>query len=780
VAAVWRWLVVAGSGRRELLVSRGWVQAVVLTFLFGFLVLGIMGYGTYSGQPPIPEKVVDPAGKTVFTGEDVREGQKVFLRNGLMEYGSVFGHGGYLGPDYTADYLHRSALAVRNHYGGKSSDRAAARTVDDFKQNRYDPETQALEFTGAQAAAFGEVAGYYGRYFGEPTTRYGLRPEAITDPTEIEQLTAFFAWSAWAAAAERPGKDYSYTNDWPPEPLVGNEATGNTVVWSVISLIALLGGLGLLFGAIGRWSFLGWQGRDQQRLSFRTPGDVALTPAQRVCAYFFLVMAALFLIQTLVGAASEHYRADVASFFGLDLARILPFNVVRTWHVQLSIFWTATSFLAAGIFLAPMIAGREPRGQKWLAYGLLGALAIVVFGSLIGEFAGIHGWMGGLWAWFGNQGYEYLDLGRFWQILLSVGLFFWVVILFRAMRGRLRNERLGNMPWMFFLAALAIPAFYAVGLLARPDASFPTADYWRFMVVHLWVEDFLELFTTVMVAYIFVLLGVVSERVALTVIFLDIVLYSVGGVVGTLHHLYFSGTPASAMALGAFFSAAEVIPLTFLTFEAWSFLQLGANQESRSRTPFPHRWAVMFLVAVGFWNFLGAGILGFLINLPIVSYYEIGTALTAAHAHGAMMGVYGMLAAGFAVFCLRYLIPEERWSERAAKWSFWSLNIGLAWMIFATLFPLGILQLYESVNTGYFQARSLEYVTNPTNALIEWLRLPGDALFIVGGVLPLLYLCYLGVRHTVPHVTMEEPEDILFTEISEPAESAGPAGPGRR
>ena len=766
---------VEGSGRRGLLVSRGWVQAVVLTLLFGFLVLGIMGYGTYSGQPPIPEKVVDPAGSTVFTGEDIKEGQKVFLRNGLMEYGSVFGHGGYLGPDYTADYLRRSALSVREDYGGSDSDRATSRTVEDFKNNRYDPGTRTLTFTDAQAVAFEKVADHYGRYFGESTTRYGLRPGAITDPTEIKQLTAFFGWSAWAAAAERPGKGYSYTNDWPPEPLVGNEATGNTVVWSVISLIALLGGLGLLFGAVGRWSFLGWQGRDQQSLSFRSPGDVALTPAQRVCAYFFLVMAALFLIQTFVGAASEHYRADVASFFGFDLARILPFNIVRTWHVQLSIFWTATSFLAAGIFLAPMIAGREPRGQKWLAYGLLGALAIVVFGSLIGEFLGIHGWMGGLWSWFGNQGYEYLDLGRFWQILLSLGLFFWVVMLFRAMRGRLRNERLGNMPWMFFLAALAIPAFYAVGLLARPDASFPTADYWRFMVVHLWVEDFLELFTTVMVAYIFVLLGVVSERVALTVIFLDIVLYSVGGVVGTLHHLYFSGTPASAMALGAFFSAAEVIPLTFLTFEAWSFLQLGAHQESRSRAPFPHRWAVMFLVAVGFWNFLGAGILGFLINLPIVSYYEIGTALTAAHAHGAMMGVYGMLAAGFAVFCLRYLIPGERWPERAAKWSFWCLNLGLAWMIFATLFPLGVLQLYESVNAGYFEARSLEYVTNPTNALIEWLRLPGDVLFIVGGVLPLLYLCYLGVRHTVPLVTMEEPEELLFTEIVEP-EPAEPRG----
>jgi nitric oxide reductase subunit B len=182
---------------------------------------------------------------------------------------------------------------------------------------------------------------------------------------------------------------------------------------------------------------------------------------------------------------------------------------------------------------------------------------------------------------------------------------------------------------------------------------------------------------------------------------------------------------------------------------------------------------VMFLVAVGFWNFLGAGIFGFLINLPIISYYQIGTALTANHGHAAMMGVYGMLAAGLALFCLRYLIPEERWSDRAAKISFWSLNVGLAWMCFATLFPLGILQLYESVSRGYFEARALEYITNDTNALLEWLRLPGDVVFIAGGALPLLYICYLGVRHTVPRITMEEPEDILFAEITEP-ETIGP------
>jgi nitric oxide reductase subunit B len=754
--------------RRELLVSRVWVQAVALVLLFGFFVLGLLAYRTYQAQPPIPLRVVDPDGREVFTGADVEAGQKLFLRYGLMQYGSIFGHGAYLGPDYTADYLHRAALAVQESYGGERSDVARTRTVEDFRTNRYSEDTKTLELTQAQAAAFAKVRDHYAEFFGRDSNANGLRREAIADAEHIHRLTAYFAWSAWAASAERPGHNYTYTNNWPPEPLVDNKPTANVIVWSVLSLIALLGGIGILFAAFGRWRVLGWHGREQATLSFRNPGEVALTPAQRATAWFFFVMAALFLVQTMVGAASQHYRADVADFFGVNLAAWFPFNLMRTWHVQLAIFFVATSYVAAGIFLAPMIARREPKGQHLLAFGLLGALALVVGGSMLGELVGIHGWTSGAAEWFGNQGFEYLDLGRFWQILLSLGIFAWVFMLWRVLRTRLRHEHKGNMPWLFFFAALAIPVFYAVGLLARDDSTFTTADFWRFWVVHLWVEDFLELFTTVMVAYIFVLLGVVTQRIALTVIYLDIVLYSMGGVIGTMHHLYFSGEPAEHMALGAFFSAAEVIPLTFLTVEAWSFLQLGARQESRSATPFPHRWAVMFLVAVGFWNFLGAGIFGFLINLPIVSYYEIGTALTANHGHAAMMGVYGMLAVGLALFCLRYLIPQERWSDRAAQVSFWSLNLGLAWMVFATLFPLGIRQLYESVNTGYYDARTLEFLTNDTNALIEWIRLPGDVLFIGGGVLPLLYLCWLGVRHTVKQVTLEEPEDILFTEITEP------------
>ena len=772
----------ATGARREFLISKAWFQAALLVMLFGFFVLGLLAYRTYMEQPPVPGRVVGENGDVLFTGKDISRGQQVFLHNGLMEYGSVFGHGAYLGPDYTADYLRRSSDLVQASFGGPDSDRAVQQTIEELRTNRYDEGADTLTFTARQGAAFRSLVRHYSDFFSDPTTQHGLRPDAITDRTELRQLTAFFAWTAWAAAANRPGHDYSYTNNWPPEPRVDNTPTANVIVWSVLSLIALLGGIGLLFAAFGRWGRnLGWHGREQATLSFRSPGDVALTPAQRATAWFFFVMAALFLLQTSFGAASQHYRADIGSFFGIDLAQVFPYNLMRTWHVQLAIFWVATSFVAAGIFLAPMIARREPKHQGKLAFALLGALAVVVFGTLIGSFLGIHGVLEDTATnWFGLQGFEYLDLARFWQVLLSLGLVVWVVMLFRVLRRRLAGEHPGNMPWLFFLAACAIPAFYAVGLIARTGDNFTTTEFWRFWVVHLWVEDFLELFTTAMVAYMFVLLGVVREKVALTVVFLDIILYSVGGVIGTMHHLYFSGEPAEHMALGAFFSAAEVIPLTFLTVEAWSFLQLGAQQESRSATPFPHRWAVMFLVSVGFWNFLGAGIFGFLINLPIVSYYEIGTALTANHGHAAMMGVYGMLALGLAMFCLRYLIPAERWPEKWARICFWGTNLGLAWMCFATLLPLGILQLYESVDSGYWEARELEFLTNDTNTLIEWLRLPGDIVFIAAGALPALYIAYLGVRYTVKPATLDEPGDeILFTEIHKTTTGRRRGGRGR-
>ncbi len=757
--------------RSELNLSKGWIQGIALVMVFGFFVMGMLAARTYTDSMPLPDRVVGQDGQTVYTADEVTAGQQIFLRRGLQQYGSIVGHGGYLGPDYTAEYLRLSADDIKQSLTDAGTQDPSQATSDMLRENRYDEDTGELVFTPEQVAAFDSIEQHYADFFGEDSTKYGLIPKAITDDQEIHELTAFFSWTAWAAAAERPGHSYSYTNNWPSEPRVDNGPTADIVVWSGLSLVALLGGLGGLFALYGRWSRqIGWHATEQPALAFRQPGEVEITPAQKVTAYFFFVVAVLFLGQSLLGGAIEHYRADLASFFGIDLARVLPFNLARTWHVQLSLFWTAASFLAAGVFLAPIISGREPRKQHLLTWGLLVAVAIVVFGSLAGEAISVFGvdWAKG--SIFFDQQWEYLDLPRFWQALLVVGLFLWIAIVYRAIRSRLKTEHPLNMPWLFFYAGLAIPAFYAVGMLASTGSHLTVAEFWRFWVVHLWVEDFLELFTTVMVAYIFVMLGVVRRRIAIQIIFLDVILYSAGGVLGTMHHLYFSGTPVEHMALGAFFSALEVIPLTFLTVEAWTFLQLGSRQQTRSSAPFPHRWAVMFLVAVGFWNFVGAGIFGFLINLPIVSYFQIGTALTANHAHGAMMGVYGMMAVGLALFALRYIVPASRWPDRLAKLSFWSLNVGLAWMVFVTLLPLGVLQLWHSVNDGYYEARTLGYLTEPGNAVLEWMRMPGDFVFILGGVLPFLWITWLGVRHGIKPTTDVLPPETLFVE--EHAEAA--------
>jgi len=737
-----------------MVVSRWWAQVALLTFLVGFTVLGWMAYRVHAEHPPVPGKVVNEDGETVFTGRDILSGQHVFRKYGLMQHGTIFGHGAYLGPDFTAEYLHRAAETMLAFYAGtpqrEPSPADRQRVEQEMKRNTWDAEADTVTYTPGQVHAWRTMADYYTAWFGPPDRQEGLRRPSITDPQEIRDLTCYLSWAAWACSTLRPGTNYSYTNNWPEEPLVGNRPTGQVLLWSALSLVALLCGTGAVFFFFGRYSWLGWHGEPRDRehkVTFSNPGEVSLTESQRMTAWYFLVVAGLFLGQGVLGGANAHYHAEAGGIFGRIVADWLPYNLTRTWHVQLALFFIVASYLAMGIFIAPMIARREPKHQGQLALIMFIALVGVVVASLLGEAASIKGYFGlkGPWFWIGNQGWEYLDLGRLWQILLVLGMVLWLLIVVRGIGPSLRGEHPGNMPYLFLYSSLSIPLFYAMGMVVGKNTNFAVADFWRFWVVHLWVEDFLELFTTIMVAYIFVLLGVVPVVVATTVVYLDIILYSVGGVVGTLHHAYFSGAPAIHMSLGAFFSAMEVIPLVLLTYEAYQFMQLGTPAEEKtmlgtSSRAFPHKWAVMFLIAVGFWNFLGAGVFGFLINLPIVSYYEIGTQFTANHGHAALMGVYGMLAIGFFMFVARYFIPQDRMTDRIMGLSFWSLNLGLAAMVFVNLVPIGFLQLQDSLQNGYWHARAADFYARPQVHLLEWARLPGDLLFIVGGIGPVVYL----------------------------------------
>jgi nitric oxide reductase subunit B len=455
------------TSKSEPLIGKGWVQGVALVLIFGFLVLGILVFRTYTASMPLPDKVVTESGRTLFTKDEITRGQQLYQARGLMEYGSVLGHGAYLGPDYTAEYLRMATDDVADQWRARGVADPRDQVATEFRTNRYNPATKTLVLTDRQARAFDDIQRHYAAYFGESTTKYGLLPHVITDKTEIHDLTSFFAWTAWASAAQRPGHIYSYTNNWPPEKRVDNVPTAPVLVWSALSLIALLGGIGVMFAIYGRWSQkVGWHGEQASTLSFREPGEVSLTPAQRATIWFFAIVSVLFLAQTLVGAAAEHYRADLSNFFGLDLARVLPYNLARTWHVQLALFWTASAFLAGGIFLVPFISRREPRRQSWLAYGLLGAVALVVFGSLITEALSIYGVIprGGLF----SQQWEYLDLPRLWQILLIVGMFLWIAIIWRGMRARLRGESKLNMPWLFFFAGLP-------SRCSMPSACWPAA-----------------------------------------------------------------------------------------------------------------------------------------------------------------------------------------------------------------------------------------------------------------------------------------------------------------
>ena len=753
---------VSGSGRAvEATLSPWWRNAVILVLVFGFTVLVMVTANSYRNAPPVPDKVVGPDGTVIFTGDDIRAGQQVFLKYGLMDNGTIWGHGAYLGPDFSAEYLHTLSTdagdqIAQQRYGkpfaglGQAERLVVNADIQTLlKQNRYDAASRSLTFTQVEVTSFNKQIGKWTNYFAQPAGDAGLPKQYITDLGEIRQLTAFFAWAAWATTANRPGRNYSYTNNFPYDPSVGNLPTVDAVLWSALSLIALLGGTAAVLFAFGRFNYLGWRGTGEHVHPHMLPG--VTTPSQKATIKYFAVAALLMLAQGLAGALIAHYRADPATFYGLDLSRLLPSNIVRTWHLQTAILWIATCYIAGALFLAPSLGGGDPKRQNTWVNILFGALVVVVGGSLLGEYLGINRLLGQLWFWIGNQGWEFLEMGRAWQVLLAVGLVIWLILIFRAIRPARQDAERKEVSALFLYAAVGIPLFYLPAMFFSSTTNYAVVDTWRFWIIHLWVEGFFELFVTVMVAIMFLQLGMVSRVTATRVIYLDAILYLGSGIIGTGHHWYWTGQTNITLALGAVFSALEVVPLTLLTLDAWDFIKLGQGRCDICGQPIslPHKWTFYFLMAVGFWNFVGAGVFGFLINLPIVSYFEVGTMLTPNHGHAALMGVFGMLAIALIVFGLRQVLTDTQWRniERYVRISFWGLNVGLALMVVGSLFPGGVVQLRDVLTNGYWHARSAEFLSTGLMHSVEWLRMPGDLVFGVVGIVPLVIATALTYRY---------------------------------
>jgi nitric oxide reductase subunit B len=741
--------------------SPWWRRAVIIVMLIGFSILIYLTVHAYYMAPPIPDKVMNAEGQVVFTGDDVRQGQEIFLKYGLMDNGTIWGHGAYLGPDFSAAFLHNLSMDASSTYASELFNKPVdqltptekqtveSKVTDLLKTNRYDAKTGVLIFSDIEEQSFTNQITVWQEYFASAKTSAGLTKSLISDPEELRKLTSFFAWTSWVSVAERPGKPYSYTNNFPYDPSVGNRPTTDAILWSALSLLSLLCGIGIVLFVFGRWDFLGW--KQQKEPALAQEPSIAVgnsTPAQRGTIKYFVIVGLLLLAEVAAGALIAHYRADPSSFFGLDLSRTLPSNITRTWHLQLAIFWIATSYVAGALFLAPILSGKDPKHQSLGINILFAALVLVVGGSLAGEWLGVNNMAGGLWFWLGNQGWEFLELGRIWQVLLAIGLLFWLFLLIMALRNSSKNPTTKEISYLFIFAAIGIPLFYVPAMFFNSTTNFTVVDTWRFWIIHLWVEGFFELFATVMVAIIFFILGIVSKKTALRVIYLDAILYMAGGLVGTGHHWYWTGLANPTMAFGAVFSALEVVPLTLLTLDAWDFIKLTRG---KFEIVTKHKWTFNFLMAVGFWNFLGAGVFGFLINMPIISYFEVGTMLTPNHGHTALMGVFGMLSLALMVFALRQVLDDLKWNkvEKFIRFGFWGLNIGLLLMSLVSLFPGGILQLVDVINNGYWHARSQEFLGSGLIKSLEWIRIGPDLIFSVIGVIPIVigvFLTYWYVR----------------------------------
>ncbi len=739
---------------------RHWWKVFVLIFAVSVAVVGYIGVKTYEFAPPLAE-FRSERGRLLFPARAITDGQKLFFRYGLMDYGSFLGDGGLRGPDFTAEALNLCAKWLREDYDRAWKDRlpdaedresfVKALVAKELKKNGYDPASNTVTLSEERARTFDRLVTYYGEKFGAGGPLVGgeaFEPAGyIRDPKEIRALTAFFFWGGWLCAAERPGTGVSYTQNWPYDPSAGNLPPGGVLLWSVIGVLALILSLGVVFYAYGkldRESVL--EARQARQPPPAENGDLDRfrpTPTQRACYKFFAVAALLFGFQVLAGLLT------ISDFLGLlkplGIASFLPVTATRAWHSQISILWIAVCWFAGSIWVLPLICRPEPKKQRLLVDLLFWMLVFVAAGAAVGIPLGISGRLGDSWRWLGLQGWEFMQIGRLYHFVLYAAFVLWLWIIVRGLLPVLRRRQTWSLPnWMVYAIA-GIIFMFSAGFVARPDTNFVIADFWRWCTIHMWVEAFFEVFTTILAAYFLYLMGFVSHAVAARVVYLAAILFLGSGLIGISHNFYWNAKSMETIALGGVLSSLQVTPLVLLTIEAWRFRRLPSTTAAKLRSAegkegsFGLSEAFLFLIGVNFWNFMGAGVFGFMINLPIVNYYQHGTYLTVNHGHAALFGVYGNLAIAAMLFCARWLLAPESWNPRPIRTAFWSLNLGLALMVVVDLFPVGVYQLRDVMSEGYAHARTQAFIHGETFQAFTWLRGIGVALFVIGGVLPLIW-----------------------------------------
>ena len=366
----------------------------------------------------------------------------------------------------------------------------------------------------------------------------------------------------------------------------------------------------------------------------------------------------------------------------------------------------------------------------------------IVVGALVGNYLGIMGYIDEGWFWFGNQGLSYIQLGRAWQIGFFAGLAIWSILVFRALwptramlfqatrqfwSGRIRLEHL------IWASTVNIALLYVFGMipLTGIEKSFTISDFWRWWVVHLWVEQSFEFFAAAISAYLLMAVGLVSRQLAERSVYFELILIFLGGVLGTGHHLYWAGgpEPVGADGLDVLVYRGAAAGAAGHRGDPAPAADQGRSASSNTASPTPTSSARRSGTSSAPVSSAAARL-----NAPLVNYYEHGTFLTLNHAHTALFGAFGLLGIGLIYFCLRYVAADQHpFGERLGRWAFWLYNGGLVLWIVFNFFPIGWPQLDAVYEHGLAYARSSAFYD--TTLFWQWMRLPGDVVFALGALL---------------------------------------------
>lgn len=733
------------------------IHFIIVTALsiYGLL---FMTQETYESAPPIPTYITNN-GTTIITPDEIMSGQKLFHIRGLMNYGSFWGDGAERGPDFTAEALHAMALAMQKYYAEKQFPNSVttaptmtkwefniptnsklaieAQVKQEIRLNTHNESTNTVTLNEAQVYAFNYIKHYYNQIYTNTDWPDAMKPEGyISDPQEISDLASFYTWGAWVAVTNRPNESYSYTHNWPYDESVGNVATSQVSMISFISIGILFIGIMVILYLYGQMRELPGDpltiDSKKQILTTTDLEDNIVRPTQKSTYKFFVYSIILFIAQVGVGILMG---MDFSTPFAGTIHNISPFNLLRSFHIFLQIYWFFLMWIGYTLFFLPRFS--EPPKHQQLLINILfyTTLFIGIFGS-IGIILGQLGILTGDAAvWFGSQGWEFMEPGRFFFFVLLFAFTLWIYIIYRGVKPWVTVKTFWSLPaWILWGSAIMVFFLY-FGMFATVDTNWAVADYWRWMVVHMWVEVTFEVFTTVIVGYILVQLGFVTKHMAEKVIYLGVILFLMTATIGVAHNFYWIAKPTTVIALGSVFSTLQVLPLLLLTFDAYKMRRDGqsaALQHSRGYQKNIMDGVWLFILAVNFWNIFGAGVFGSMLNLPIVNYYEHSTIFTNAHAHLAMFGVKGNISLAGMLFVMHHLVDIKHWNPNLVKRSFYALNLGIALMVILDLFPVGILQVYEVMEQGLWYARSNEFITSTTFQQLSNLRAIGGTMFAAG------------------------------------------------